>query len=503
MPMNHCFSSLTLACAVCVSGAVAGERISENAQIRDSVVKIFTTYRAPDYESPWTKLTPEDISGTGFVIDGDRILTNAHVVEMASQIFVQPPHSADKLRAQVVGIAQGIDLAVIELRRESERETFHQDHPPLALSEDLPAIGSTVQAIGYPLGGEQISLTEGVVSRIEFTAYAQDTAGLRIQVDAALNHGNSGGPVVQDDKVIGVVFSGIEYADNIGYVIPVEEVRAFLDDIEDGRYDGRPRLFAKGFQTAENPNLRDWLKLTSDQTGLLYTGVGDQTGEDSVFEQWDLIDRIGDEDVDNAGMITVGDNLRLNWAYMIPRLGENGSVPVTVLRDGKPVELSVPVSSSRDELIPAIGDDYPEYFIVGPLVFSPARREHLFEFYTPYLAMQGNPAALRADELRAFAGEEIVMIVSDFLPHPITKGYQVAYKPAVKALNGEKVKSLAHLVGMIRDSDEDYLEFTFYDDGQETLVFDRLELLESTEEILEDNSIRNQGSKRFMSIWED
>ena len=477
----------------------------DSSHIRDSVVKIFTTQRGPDFESPWKKLSPQDISGTGFVIEGNRILTNAHVVEMASQIFVQPPNSADKLRARVIGIAQGIDLAVIELRKESDREAFHEAHPPLGLSKELPEIGSTVQAIGFPMGGEQISLTEGVVSRIEFIGYSQDTAGLRVQVDAALNHGNSGGPVVQGDQVVGVVFSGVESADNIGYLIPAEEVLAFLNDLEDGHYDGRPRIFAEGFQTAENPSLRSWLNLNADQTGLLYTGDGSE--DDSVlFEKWDLIDSIGDFDIDNAGMITTEENLRLSWGYMIPKLGEaseNNTVPITVLRHGESIKLDFPVSTTRDFLIPAIGNGYPEYFILGPMVFSPARREHLMSFYTPYLAMQGNPAALRADEVRKVPGEEIVMLVSNFLPHPITKGYDVSYKPAIKSLNGEEVHSLEQLVKMIRDSQEDYLKFEFFDDGQETLIFDREELLDISEEILEDNSIRKQGSKRFMDIWED
>ena len=475
----------------------------DSAEIRDSVVKIFTTYKAPDFESPWTKLSPTDISGTGFVISGNRILTNAHVVEMASQIFVQPPNSADKIRARVIGIAQGIDLAVIELRKESDREEFHAKHPPLTFSESLPKIGSTVQAIGFPMGGEQISLTEGVVSRIEFIGYAQDTAGLRVQVDAALNHGNSGGPVVQDNEVVGVVFSGVESADNIGYLIPAEEAIAFLNDIDDnGQFDGRPRLFANSFQTAENPSLRDWLGLDSDQTGLLYTGDGSEDPS-VIFKTWDMIDTIGDYDIDNAGMITVDDSIRLSWGYMIPQLGSGGTVPITVLRDGESISLDIPVSNVRDDLLPMIGDGYPEYFIVGPMVFSPARREHLMNFYTPYLAMQGNPAALRADKARDVEGEEIVMLVSNFLPHPITKGYDVSYKPALKSLNGTAITSLSQLVELIRDSQEDYLVFKFHDKGQESFIFEREELLETTEEVLEDNSIRRQGSKRFMDIWEN
>ncbi len=477
-------------------------RADDSIQIRDSVVKIFTTQREPNYENPWIKQPPSEISGTGFVIEGNRILTNAHVVSMGSQIFVQPPNSADKFRAQIVGIAPGIDLAIIELRKSSERESFHTKHPSLTFNETLPAIGSTVQAIGFPMGGEQISITEGVVSRIEFTGYAQDTAGLRVQVDAALNHGNSGGPVVQDKKVIGVVFSGVESADNIGYLIPVEEVIAFIKDIDDDNtFNGRPRMLESSFQTTENPALRDWLKLDSNQTGLLYTGDEDEDYK-SILQKWDLIDAIGEHDIDNAGMITIGDNLRLLWGYMIPQLADNGTVPITVLRNGESITLDVSVANSRDDLLPTIGNDYPEYFIIGPMVFSPARREHLRNFYTPYMAMQGNPAALRASETRKTQDEEIVLLVSDFLPHAITKGYDASYKPALKSLNGTQITSLEHLVTLINDSDDDYLEFAFFGKGQETLIFDRIELIEATEELLEENSIRKQGSKRFMNLWD-
>ena len=480
----------------------------DTIQIRDSVVKIFTTQRDPNFENPWIKQPPSEISGTGFVIEGNRILTNAHVVTMGSQIFVQPPNSADKLRARIVGIAPGIDLAIIELRKESDREAFHAKHAPLTLNETLPAIGSTVQAIGFPMGGEQISLTEGVVSRIEFTGYAQDTAGLRVQIDAAVNHGNSGGPVVQDNQVVGVVFSGVESADNIGYLIPVEEVIAFINDIDDNNeFDGRPRLLDTAYQTAENPAIRDWLNLDASQTGLLFTGKDDEDNEDedqeSVFEKWDLIDAIGEHDIDNAGMITIGDDIRLLWGYMIPKLANNGTVPITVLRNGESITLDVPVASSRDDLLPAIGDAYPEYFIIGPMVFSPARREHLRSFYTPYLAMQGNPAALRSKDLREIPGEEVVLLVSDFLPHAITKGYDASYKPALKSLNGTPITSLEQLVTLLNDSEDDYLEFAFHDKGQEILIFNREELYESTEELLEENSIRKQGSKRFMNLWDN
>ncbi len=83
--------------------------------VENSVVKIFCTIRAPDVYHPWTKGTPQQISGSGVVIEGGHILTNAHVVSYASQIQVQAAHSGEKISAKVELIATGIDLAVLSL----------------------------------------------------------------------------------------------------------------------------------------------------------------------------------------------------------------------------------------------------------------------------------------------------------------------------------------------------------------------------------------------------
>ncbi|MFK7883708.1 MAG: trypsin-like peptidase domain-containing protein [Phycisphaerales bacterium] len=493
-------------CFAVLGGAVFAQDETESTDsldVRDSVVKIYTTYRGADFASPWSKLPPQEVTGTGFVIAGDLILTNAHVVEQSSQIFVQPPQSSDRLRAELVAIGRGIDLAVLRIRRESERDSFHAEHPALSLKSELPQIGGTVQAFGYPMGGEQLSITEGVVSRIEYADYYFDVFGLRIQVDAALNPGNSGGPVVMDSEVIGVTFSGIDQAENIGYVIPAEEVRAFLNDVEDGSYDGPLKLFADGFQTAENDALRDWLGLSKDQTGLVYSGLGVDNGVELDLERWDLLDSIDGQDIDNSGLVTIGDGVRVNWAYLIPLTAEDFEINVTVIRDGSPIELSLPVARKRDNLLTYLGNEYPEYFVLGPMVFSPVRRDHLYEFYTPYLYATGSPIALRAEKQKAFEGEELVVVASDFLPHPITKGYEIVYRPTVKSVNGVAIKSLTQMIKVIRGLEDDFVTFEFFDRGQETIVFDRLDLLESTEEVLEDNSIRRQGTGRFIDAWED
>lgn len=99
---------------------------AEESAIRESVVKVSATMRLPEIVKPWTKQSPRDVSGTGVVIDGKRILTNAHVVLYASQLFVESHQSSDKIPATVEAISTGMDLAVLKLADES----FFDKRPP-------------------------------------------------------------------------------------------------------------------------------------------------------------------------------------------------------------------------------------------------------------------------------------------------------------------------------------------------------------------------------------
>ena len=135
--------------------------------IEHSVVKVFVTTRLPDPFKPWTKQAPQETSGSGIIVEGKRILTNAHVVLYASQVQVQANQEGDKFSATVEAIAPGTDLAVLAL----EDETFFDTRLPLKRANDLPGIKDAVMAYGFPAGGTNLSITKGIVSRIEFTSY--------------------------------------------------------------------------------------------------------------------------------------------------------------------------------------------------------------------------------------------------------------------------------------------------------------------------------------------
>ncbi len=472
-----------------------GEKIAASSELRKSLVKIFTTSREPDLARPWTKRQPQEASGSGVVIEGKRILTNNHVISYANRILVQADGTSDKLPAKVVAAAPGIDLAVIEL----EDPSFFDSHPPLPMSDDLPEVGNTVVAYGYPLGGDALSVTKGIVSRIEYTEFSEGAMGLRIQVDAALNHGNSGGPACVNDKIVGLVFSGIDTAQNIGYLIPVEEIRAFLDDIKDGTYQGQPQFHAS-MQTLENDALRARLKADKSITGMVITRVR-HAKPDQPLQQWDIITAVGPHAIDNDGMTLLKPNVRVGFGYWVPKVAKDGKVALTIFRDGKKMDVQVPVKSERDLLFKPLNGAYPSYFILGPLTFTPVMREHT-NLNAQYLAARNSPILQRMDDPPAFEGEQMIAGPYKMHTHRIGKGYEVQFFPILTKLNGQPVKNLKDLVAKVKASTDEYLIFEWADDDAETLVFRRDELLKSTDEILDDNGIRSQMSDDLKPIWD-
>ncbi len=228
----HLVKPFILLCLVCwCVGAGAAEP-------EKSVIQIMTAGQQPVWDAPWRSESVRRSSGTGFVISRRRIITNAHVVSWARQILVRRYQDPKPYIAKVSFIAHDCDLAVLSV----DDDSFFEGLEALPIGP-LPKVRSTVVTYGYPAGGEQISYTRGVVSRIEVQTYVHigNRSMLVVQTDAAINPGNSGGPVIQDDQVVGVAFQGAGGLENTGYFIPTRVIQHFLTDIEDGGYHGFPQ----------------------------------------------------------------------------------------------------------------------------------------------------------------------------------------------------------------------------------------------------------------------
>ncbi len=151
------FPALLLATGLCAQ---------PNGKIQKSLVRITATDVEPDYKAPWNSGAIQKGIGAGFVIDGARIMTNAHVVSNSRYLTVEREGDPNKYPATVLFVAHDCDLALIKV----PSPEFYKDMVPLSFG-GIPELESTVSAYGYPIGGQRMSVTTGIVSRIDFQLY--------------------------------------------------------------------------------------------------------------------------------------------------------------------------------------------------------------------------------------------------------------------------------------------------------------------------------------------
>jgi hypothetical protein len=306
--------------------------------------------------------------------------------------------------------------------------------------------------------------------------------------------------------MIGLAFSRLGGdSQNIGYIIPNEEVDLFLQDIADGHYDGKASMYDE-LQTLENPALRDFLKLDKGVEGMVVHRP-DKTDASYPLKEWDVITLVGDTPIDNQGMVKLNKDLRVNFAYMIQRLTKDNTLPLTVVRDGKRIKVQLPVSADRPTLVPDLHGQYPSYFVYGPLVFSRATRQFLsvFENNAGLLRLLGyvkSPLITRAFDAPSAELEELVIVSSPLFPHKLANGYSNPTGSVVYSVNGTAVKSLKHLVALLRDLQDPFVTIEFFTKGGEALVFSRAAIMAATDDILTDNGVRAQGSLDMMAVWQ-
>ncbi|MEW6744760.1 MAG: trypsin-like peptidase domain-containing protein [Planctomycetota bacterium] len=469
------------------------------ADVRESVLKVFSSVSPPNPFRPWEVTPPSDVTGSGVVIEGGRILTNAHVVAYAQQIYVQPHGSSDKLDATVEFIAEDCDLATVVL---DDKEGI-AGLQPIPLAADLPSLQTKVSVLGYPTGGDSLSVTEGVVSRIEFALYRFDTSALRIQVDAAINPGNSGGPGIVDGKITGVVFSRFAEGENIGYLIPAEVIRHFLDDCTaDGKYDGFPRINALG-STLENPTLRRYLGLGRDDTGVVVHRVFRPEIAD-LLRPWDVVAACDGIRIDNGGNIAIADGVRVGWGYLVARKPTGSSVSLEIIRRGERLTVEIPTTTETNAVVEKMATVRPTYFVYGGLVFSPVTSEMLYAIPQRALAaMAGNGALLakRMGDQRREQGEELVVTCCPILPHKLTKGYDIGMLWVVTRLNGQVIRNLRQMIELIKQNKEEFLVFEFGEMGDGKVVLDPALVEQYASEILRNNNIAAPCSEDLRDLW--
>jgi S1-C subfamily serine protease len=463
------------------------------SDVKNAVVKIYTVSNGYDYYEPWQKRGQVSGSGSGCIIDGKRILTNAHVVANQTFIQVRRAGEAKKYTAEVEVVAHECDLAVLKVNDDS----FFSEVKPIDIGS-LAEIRDKVAVYGFPEGGDKLSITEGVVSRVENHKYTHSRAELlACQIDAAINSGNSGGPVMKGDKLVGVAFQSMSGGDaeNIGYMVPTPIVEHFLTDIRDGKYDGIPDL-GIAWQDMENPDIKNKYTMTAQQTGVLVNNVYPDSPAKGILQTEDIILSIDGKTVENDGTIEFRDGERTSFDYQVQEKYINDTLELAVLRKNKIISLGVKLSKPSHDLRLVPYEEYdvaPTYYILGGLVFQPltvnflklwgnkwyheASKNLLYQYY------YGQPTEDKRE----------IVVLSKVLADEINVGYHNLHDRIVYYVNGKRIASISDLVKAFESCRGKY--HIIVDEMGSRIVLDRQKVRENGPVILKKYGINSDRSK--------
>ena len=420
----------------------------------NAVVKIEVTSSEPNFAMPWQNRMSEDASGSGVVISGDRILTNAHNVANGTMIAVRKKNNDTLFPAKVKFVDHECDLALITV----DDPKFFADITPMELAETPPP-QSLVVAAGFPIGGDGLSLTQGIISRIEVRRYTHSAKYLlTAQIDAAINPGNSGGPVLYEGKVVGIAFQGNDSGENLGYMIPSDVIKHFFKDIEDGRADGFGVLGFE-FMSLDNPDTRAYLKMSPDQTGIMVRKVHPGT-DGNALKVGDVVLAVDGKTIANNGNIRLPDSQTRHFTTVAnnKQLGEK--VAVTLLRDGKIVNSELAVRKFNEQVEPFLYDKRPEYYIVGGLVFTKLS----YSYLTSWGRNDPPDRLLRKINTEKTSPDDNVVVLSLILGDKVNIGYNRLIARELVSVNGKQIRNLRELVDTVEKCDGEYITFTFADD---------------------------------------
>src|SRR2546429_212903 len=350
-----------------VPGPVPIAPAKPNRPRQKSLGRITATSVEPDYRAPWNAGGLQRGVGAGFVISGNRIMTNAHVVANSRYVTVERDGDPNKYPATVQFIANDCDLALITV----SAPDFFKDMIPLKFG-GIPALESTVSAYGYPIGGERMSVTTGIVSRVDFQLYTHSSVDqhLAIQISAQINPGNSGGPVMQDGKVAGVAFQGYsgDVAQGVAYMIPTPVINRFLQDIGNGHYDEYPDL-AITYAKLQNPAQRKFLGLKDDDRGVLVSSVVAAGPSNGILRSGDVLLAIDGYPVASEATEKL-DGERAQFEEVVERKFRGDSVKFDILRDKQPMSLTIKLYKPWPYSIQGHSYDVrPRYVLYGGFLF--------------------------------------------------------------------------------------------------------------------------------------
>eukprot|EP00257_Ricinus_communis_P024959 XP_025012373.1 protease Do-like 10, mitochondrial [Ricinus communis] len=401
----------------------------------DSVVKIFTVSSSPNYFLPWQNKPQRESMGSGFVIPGKRILTNAHVVADHTFVLVRRHGSPTKYRAEVQAIGHECDLAILVV----ESEEFWDGMNFLELG-DIPFLQEAVAVVGYPQGNN-------------------------------------------------ITCHCIPYC---FYIIPVPVIKHFIAGVqENGKYVGFCSL-GLSCQPTENVQLRKHFGMHPEMTGVLVSKINPLSDAHRVLRKDDIILAFDGVPIANDGTVPFRNRERITFDHLVSMKKPNETALVRILRDGEEQEYNI-IIRPLQPLVPVHQfDKLPSYYIFAGLVFVPLTQPYLHEYGEDWY--NSSPRRLCEHALRELpkkAGEQLV-ILSQVLMDDINAGYERLAELQVKKVNGVVIENLKHLCQLVEGCSAERLRFDLDDDRVIVLNYNLAKL--ATSKILKHHRIPSAKS---------
>lgn len=440
---------------------------------RDSVVHIETQNWSLDHRYPWRIDDIGSMYGSGVYLGRGLVLTNAHVVQNPQQIVISAANQLVRMTGQLAHISEEADLALVQLDTEQADRWFK----PIRFDGDLQ-VGDTVQTLGFPGGGIAPALTSGVVSRISTERYVHSGRRLQvIQVDAAINGGASGGALLSNGKLAGILFQMAPDQQNVGHVIPMRVIRQFLVDTADGKIDGAPSLGIAGEQVL-NPMKRARYELGEDRHGIEIIELS-AYAQRSGLQVGDLILAMNGKIIGAGGWLQGDSDISLELAIAEKQIGD--SIILTLQRDGRVFDRSVKLEQRWSDHyllpIPSSGN-WPAWLSVAGVV--------MIEINDGYF----DSVEDASDFLEALSNEyktdaecpQSAVIIANILPHAANQDYSPWTEERIVEVNGARIQNFKHLNYLVNSATDPWIEMVTAPSGGR-LVFERAALADIDAEI--------------------
>lgn len=344
-------------------------------KVHNTVVQIFTQIAAIDILQPYKTPAQGAAYGSGFFINQDGYLvTNAHVVAQAKAIWIQISGMGKQIiDVEVVGLSPERDLALLKVTPHC-LEVIRQQLgavPFLPLgNSDTVLRSDEVLALGYPLGQHCLKSTTGVISGRERHL---------IQMSAPINPGSSGGPLLNSQgEVVGINSSGIVEAQNVGYAIPINDLKLILPDLYTTMILRKPYLgvFFNNGSVALTQYLNNPLPGGCYVAGVMKDSTLDKVG----IQRGDMMYEINGYAIDIFGEMTVPwSEDKISIIDYVGHLSAGQDISLVVYRNGVRRELTIPFDLGA---LPAIRKVYPgyepiEYEVFGGMVVMELTLNHI------------------------------------------------------------------------------------------------------------------------------